>query len=273
MPGEVTDLQLPYRPILRCLVGSTAHGVNVQDGVEDRDEMGVWIEDYADYCGFTRAVADPFIYRTAAIREGKHDAKSKAGDLDLTIYSLRKFLHLALKGNPTILMLLYAPPLEADARGMQMRELAPKIISRKAGGAFLGYLTNQRERLEGSRGQKDVNRPELVEKYGFDTKYAMHALRLGIQGVELMETGKLQIPMSDKDRQYLLAVRTGQYTFQAVLDDIKTVEARLEKTWETSHLPKNPDTLAVEEWMLNMYWQNWKAREKAQFAVDAVRVR
>ncbi len=43
-----------------------------------------------------------FIYRSAAEREGRQDARSGAGDLDLTIYSLRRWIRLALKGNPTI---------------------------------------------------------------------------------------------------------------------------------------------------------------------------
>jgi len=30
--------------ILRRLVGSTVHGLNVNDGIEDRDEMGVCVE-------------------------------------------------------------------------------------------------------------------------------------------------------------------------------------------------------------------------------------
>lgn len=260
---ELPDL--PYKPILRCLVGSQAHGVNVKDGVEDRDEMAVWIEPYEDYCAFSRAVKDPFVYRTAEIREGVSHARSRAGDLDLTIYSLRKFLSLALAGNPTILMLLYAPPLEMEARGDQLRELAPKIISRKAGGAFLGYLQNQRRRLEGTQGGKDVNRPELVEKYGYDTKYAMHALRLGFQGLELMKDGKLTIPMDPKTCEYLIAVRTGKYPLKEITDTIAQLEAELEKTWETSALPRNPHQLDVEQWMLDTYWQTWKAQKFNSF--------
>jgi len=32
--------------ILRGLVGSTVHGLNVNDGIEDRDEMGVCVEPF-----------------------------------------------------------------------------------------------------------------------------------------------------------------------------------------------------------------------------------
>jgi predicted nucleotidyltransferase len=256
---EIEIPELPYRPILRCLVGSTAHGVNVSDGLEDRDELGVCIEDYEAACGLA-APFEQIVYRTAAIREGKHDAKSRAGDLDLTVYSLRKYVRLALKGNPTILMLLFAKPIEADARGAHLQELAPSIISRKAGGQFLGYLTNQRERLVGERGQKDVNRPELVERYGFDTKYAMHMLRLGLQGNELMQTGRMSIPMREEDRAYLLGVRTGKEKLNDVLTRAGELERDLKDSWETSPLPMEPDSARVERWMLDMYWENWKAR-------------
>jgi len=114
---------------------------------------------------------------------------TKGEGLDLTVYSLRKYLRLALKGNPTILTLLYVPAdkcLVREPVGKKLQEMAPYFITKRAGRAFLGYLTAQRQRLLGERGQKDINRPELVAKYGFDTKYAMHMLRLGYQGIELM---------------------------------------------------------------------------------------
>jgi uncharacterized protein len=82
--------------VLRGLVGSTVHGLNVNDGIEDRDEMGICVEPFED----TMALGgrfEQFIYRTAAEREGRADARSTADDLDLTIYSLRERTRLALK--------------------------------------------------------------------------------------------------------------------------------------------------------------------------------
>jgi hypothetical protein len=43
-----------------------------------------------------------------------------------------------------------------------------------------------KERLLGAGGQKRVNGPELVEAHGFAAKDAMHAARLGYQGLELL---------------------------------------------------------------------------------------
>ena len=48
--------------ILRGLVGSTVHGLNANDGIEDRDEMGICLEPLED----AMALWDPFeqfIYR------------------------------------------------------------------------------------------------------------------------------------------------------------------------------------------------------------------
>ncbi len=260
----------PYPTILRAVVGSTVHGLNVQDGIEDRDEMGVCLEDEGDALGLG-APFEQYIYRTAALREGKHDAKSRAGDLDLTIYSLRKWLRLALKGNPTILLLLFAPTNELDARGSQLKELAPAIVSRQAGRAFLGYLTAQKQRLVGERGGKDVNRPELVEKYGFDTKYAMHMLRLGFQGVELLTTGRLSLPMREPERAWLYGVRVGEVSLQDVLTKGGELERELADLLTESPIQEWPQREKAERWMLDMYWENWKARRFDRERVLATR--
>ncbi len=104
--------ECPYPIILRGVVGSTAHGLNVDDGIDDRDEMGVCVEDYAAAQGLQVPFAQ-FIFRSAAVREGREDAKSRRGDLDLVVYSLRKYVRLALQGNPTVLMLLFVRPISA----------------------------------------------------------------------------------------------------------------------------------------------------------------
>ena len=54
-------------------------------------------------------------------------------------------------------------------------------MSRLAGGRFLGYLQAQKAGMTGAAGAHP-NRPELVAEHGYDTKFAMHALRLGVQG-------------------------------------------------------------------------------------------
>src|SRR4026208_2228615 len=113
--------------ILRGLVGSTVHGLNVNDGIEDRDEMGICVEPL-EHAMALWAPFEQFIYRSAAEREGRENARSIAGDLDLTSGARRRWIRVALKGNPTILLLLFTPDdqlVHCDALGRELRGLAP----------------------------------------------------------------------------------------------------------------------------------------------------
>lgn len=247
------------RTILRGLVGSTVHGLSVNDGNDDRDEMGICVEPLRTMVGLN--TFEQFIYRSAAEREGKHDAKSKAGDLDLVIYSLRKWVKLALDGNPTIINLLFTPDEEIvtiTEDGHALRRLRPALVSRKAGGRFLGYLTAQRERLLGLRGGKDVNRPEYESKYGYDTKYAMHMVRLGVQGVEFMLTGKITLPMPEPERSRIREIRTGGVPLEDVVAWTETLEELLVELRQSSPLPENPAYEVVEAFLATTYYNQWR---------------
>lgn len=257
----MTPERVEQMTILRAVIGSTAHGLALE-GTDDRDEMGVCIEDIEFVAGLRHF--EQYLFRTAKVREGKDDAKSRPGDLDLVIYSLRKFVRLALDGNPTILNLLFVPwnqCLVRDARGASLQDLAPLIVSRQAAGRYLGYMTAQRQRLLGERGQKKVHRQELEEAYGYDTKYAMHMLRLGFQGIELLETGRITLPMRDAYREWLMAVRRGKLPLQACLTRAGEMELKLADLRDSSPLRKYPDQATVEAWVVRTYLDNWKATD------------
>jgi hypothetical protein len=141
--------------------------------------------------------------------------------------------------------------------GEELRELRPALLSRRAGRGYLGYLQGQKERLLGERGQKRVNRPELVDAHGYDTKYAMHAARLGYQGVELLETGRLTLPMPEPERSRVMAIRTGERTFEEAVAEIEEVEQRLASALERSPLPAKPDQARVNGFLVDAYRRAW----------------
>jgi uncharacterized protein len=248
--------------ILQATVGSTVHGLH-HGGQDDRDEMAVFIEppEYLVGLGRARGIRgglygfEHFVERTQS--EG---VRSGPGDLDLVAYSLRKYVRLALKGHPTILLLLFVPEdliLVKTELGDELRELRRAIVSKRAGRGYLGYLRGQRERLLGARGQKRVNRPELVEAHGYDTKYAMHAARLGYQGIELLETGRLSLPMAEPERSRAMAIRTGQRSFEEAVAEIDEVERLLAKALERTSLPPEPDRERVNAFLVDAYRRAW----------------
>jgi hypothetical protein len=67
--------------------------------------------------------------------------RSGAGDLDVIIYSARKWCRLALAGNPTVLLPLFVPDDEVMFRNGAGAELvvnAHRFVSRLAADRFLG---------------------------------------------------------------------------------------------------------------------------------------
>jgi hypothetical protein len=144
------------------------------------------------------------------------------------------------------------------ALGEELRELRPALLSQLAGRGYLGYLRGQKERLLGTRGQKRVNRPELVEAHGFDTKYAMHAARLGYQGLELLETGALTLPMPEPERSRVMAIRTGGRAYEETIAEIEDVERRLAEALERTALAPQPDRAAVDSFLVDAYRRAWR---------------
>ena len=113
-------------------------------------------------------------------------------------------------------------------------------MSKLAAARFLGYLQSQRAAMTGEVGAH-TNRPELIAVHGYDTKYAMHALRLGVQGVELLTTGRITLPVPEPERAYLRQVRRGEVRLDDVVAQVDEAEARLAALQDTSDLPAEPD--------------------------------
>ena len=238
--------------ILRCQVGSGVHGTAI-DGQDDRDEMGLCVEPPEYVIGLRRF--EQYIFRT---RPEGH--RSGPGDLDLVVYSLRKWMRLALSGNPTVLLPLFVPDSEVvrlTDLGADLRARSAMVISRRAGGRFLGYLRAQRDRLLGVRGGTHTNRPELVAVHGFDTKYAMHMVRLGVQGVELMETGRITLPIAEPWRSWLRDLRHGRHSKSDALQAASELEARLADLADRADLPAEPDHEGADAWLVDAYRDTW----------------
>jgi predicted nucleotidyltransferase len=214
--------------------------------------MGVCIEPPVYVIGHER-------FEQHVWRSQPEGVRSQHGDTDRVVYSLRKWTMLAQKGNPSALVLLFSPdPLVTSEVGMALRGHADWFASKRALRAFLGYQTRQRERLMGTRGQTNVKRPELVAEHGFDTKYAMHMLRLGFQGVEYGSTGRLELPMSGETREYLLGVRRGEVSAEAAIDRSLRLSGEIEELIATGWLPDDPEYDRINNWLVEAYHEYWQ---------------
>lgn len=241
--------------ILRTVVGSGVHGIAIE-GTDDHDEMGIYIEPAHWVLGFQDR-RDNYIWRTQG--EGE---RSGPGDIDLVMYSLRKFLQLAVKGNPTVLIPLFAPEdaiLSINEFGEELRQMRKVFLSKEAGHRFLGYMHGQHQRMLGQEKRNVPNRPELIEKYGFDVKYASHALRLAMQGNQIITTGDLTLPMREDQRELVLQVKRGEVPKEIVSKLIWSFETATQSILDTGEgpLPDKPPVAAITAWAVSAQQRFW----------------
>ena len=248
------EVALPNE-ILRSVVGSGVHGIAIE-GTDDHDEMGVYIEPPEYVLGVANR-RDDYIWRTQP--EG---VRSGHGDTDLVLYSLRKYLRLALKGNPTVMLPLYAPEeslVVVTPLGEELRELRAAFLSQVAVERFLGYMHSQHERMLGRSKRNVPNRPELIEQYGWDVKYGSHALRLAYQGHEIASSASLSLPLPDEQRQHVLAVKRGEIAREEVSAEIASLEARVRGLLDEGRtpLPAAADFDRITTWAISAQRRHW----------------
>ncbi len=247
---------LPETTILLVKVGSTAHGTGLPGG-EDHDEMAVVVERPQDLLGLADGGWRSRMYRTQP--EG---VRSGPGDTDRTLYSLRKFLRLAASGNPSVLLALWAPVLEAKEEGLALRSLSECFVGRHIIPRYRGYMNAQAQRLLGLRGgghgrRGGGQRAELIEAFGYDTKYAMHCARLGFQCLELLTTRKLTLPIQGEPADWLRAVRRGEVPFEDWWERSLALDAELLAFSADEAIPAGPDRARIEQWSVAAHLRSW----------------
>lgn len=234
--------------IFRTVAGSHLYGTNGPDS--DQDFLGIMVEPPAYVLGmktFENWVS------------GSSDGKNGPEDTDETVYSLRKWARLATAGNPNLVLLLFTP----ESMATRWSDLWDNIVysrdiflSKQLANPFLGYMVSQRKALEGERGAK-VHRPDLVEQFGYDTKFAMHYLRLGMQGTDLLREGTTSLPMSDGDRDTLLKVRNGEIPLYHVLEMGAELEEELRHP-EQSDLADRPNEDYINNLLIETHLRFWR---------------
>ena len=236
--------------ILKTLAGSRAYGLEVEGS--DFDYHAVFVAPTSELL---------------SIGPKPRESVWKEGDEDFQSWELGRFLHLAVKCNPTILETLVAPIVDMHPRpmagdgpttGEELRALFPSVLERKrVFDAYRGYAHNQRAKL--------FNKPnDLAETQPGERawKFAAQYLRILMQGERLLRTGELMLDMSMYDparavRAYLLDVKHGKSSMGRVIDRAAGFEEQLGIAYENSEIPEKADLGAVNDFLLRVRKESW----------------
>ena len=104
------------------------------------------------------------------------------------------------------------------------------------------------------------NREELYTKYGFDTKFGGHAIRLLLEGKEYLETGTLEFPL--KESSLLLDIRNGKYPKEQIISMSNDLTKELDSLIENCKLPAHPRTKDINNFLISTVEQFWESDYK-----------
>ena len=86
---------------------------------------------------------------------------------------------------------------------------------------------------------------------GVDWKALSHAVRVGHQAVELLETGNVTFPRPEA--AHLIAIKTGQLDYQSVAEEIEQLLVDVEAAAEKSTLPESAQLGWIDDFVLSVY--------------------
>lgn len=233
--------------ILRVRSGSHAYGLAV--ATSDEDSRGVCVPPKSHLLGL----------------QSFEQHESEGGDH--VVYALAKFVRLALQGNPNIVETLFTPRehvLHVDALGERLLAARQGFLSRRVGERFAGYANAQLTRMRNHHKslaespddseritRRNPARAALEARYGYDTKHAMHLVRLLRMGREVLQRGEVLVRRPDAAE--LLAIRHGEWSFERVVAEAHELLAALEGAGAGSPLPEAPDERAADALVVELH--------------------
>jgi hypothetical protein len=112
----------------------------------------------------------------------------------------------------------------------------------------VGTFVKKAKQKIADRLSKATHRTKLFTKYGFDTKFGSSLIQLLYEGIEIMETGWVQMPLAC--RQDVLDIKRGKYSVEEILSWSDRLVEAARVAYETSPLPAHPPTDYIEQFMI-----------------------
>lgn len=182
----------------------------------------------------------------------EHHVKSPCGKIeyDFNIFSIVKYFHLCMQGNPNMIDSLYTPDscIQYMTKiGSIVRSRRELFLSKNMWHTYKGYAYSQYRKIN-TKEPPTGKRKELIDKHGYDTKFAYHIVRLLCQVEQVLTEGTMDL---QRNREQLKFIREGGWTKEQLYEYFQKKEADLETIKVKSDLRQEPDEAAIKELLFN----------------------
>lgn len=172
---------------------------------------------------------------------------------ECVVFDVAKLVRLCAAANPSALELLFTDPedvLFATPAWSPLHDARAMFLTRRIEQTFHGYAAAQLRRIEAHRARlldgtfeppagRNPARAALERAHGYDTKHAMHLVRLMRMGIEALEEGELRVRRGDAEE--LRAIREGALDHEAFVALATSLFERMASAAATTSLPAEVD--------------------------------
>lgn len=225
-----TNEKLRDNIVLLVVAGSHAYGLNTEES--DLDIQGISMGTPDTILGL----------ESFDVFENKNT--------DTVIYSMKRFMELAMKGAPNVLEILFSSPeniLYCDEKiGKMLLDNRDIFLSKRIYYSFKGYAKNA---LKDAEKRLETN-PKKADKY------AMHYIRLCLEVITLLNGNDLTDVLKNNQNMLMRirngSMRNGNKFTEEFYESVRDLENLLEKTYQNSLLPDTVDVKKVSGLLVKM---------------------
>ncbi len=195
--------------------------------------------------------------------------QGKGREYDLTVYNIVDYFQLLMGNNPNMIDSIFTPDncvLHITRIGTMVRENRKLFLHKKCWHTFKGYAYAQMKKIRNKERESSARR-ELIEKYGYDTKFGYHLVRLLNECEQILIEGDLDL---QRNREQLKEIRNGGWTEKQLEDYFAMKEVALEETYNKSTLRWGPDEVAIKDLLLKVLEEHYGSLDKCVVKQDAV---
>jgi uncharacterized protein len=242
-------------------MGSVAYGVATEDS--DVDFYGFCIPPKDDVFPHLRGEIPGFGHQVNRFNQWQEhhivDESARGGkgqEYDFTIYSIVKYFQLCMENNPNMIDSLFTPTdcvRHITPIGQIVRDSRKIFLHKGSWQKFRGYAYSQLHKMKGK--SKESKRYKMIEKYGYDLKFAYHTIRLVCEVEQILTMGDINLR---RDAELLKSIRRGEWTEERVRSWFESKERELEPLYtESDVIPYKPNEDAIKQLLLNCLEQHY----------------
>lgn len=211
--SDADDREFYNHIIYKCVVGSRAYGLDVDES--DTDRRGIYLPPAQLH------------WSLYGVPEQIENTETEE-----CYWELQKFLILALKANPNVLECLFTPVVEQKTELIdELLDNRKLLLSKLVYQTYNGYVMSQFRKLE----------QDLRNQGTLKWKHVMHLVRLLVSGITILQEHRVPVQVAPELRDKFMSIRSGEVSWDEVNEWRLSLHKEFDRAYEITTLPERPD--------------------------------